>query len=66
MLNLDAPGANAYFGAHGLNPGPPLDFPFSGYIGAIVAVHGPISAADLAQLESYLMDKYGATPDGPP
>jgi hypothetical protein len=47
MLNLDAPGANAYFGAHGLNPGPPLDFPFSGYIGAIVAVHGPISAADL-------------------
>ena len=48
MLNLDAPGANVYFGAHGLNPGPPLDFPFSGYIGAIVAVHGPISATDLA------------------
>ena len=45
-------GENVYFGAHGLNPDPPLDFPFSGYIGAIVAVQGPISDADLAQLET--------------
>ena len=66
VTNLDAPGENVYFGAHGLNPDPPVDFPFSGYIGAIVAVQGPISDADLAQLESYLMLKYGAVAGSPP
>jgi hypothetical protein len=66
VINLDAPGANVYFGAHGVNPDPPIDFPFRGYIGAIVAVRGPISATELTQVESYLMAKYGATPGGPP
>jgi hypothetical protein len=66
VVNMDAPGANVYFGAHGINPDPPIDFPFSGYVGAIVAVQGPISAAHLAELESYLMAKYGAVPGGPP
>jgi hypothetical protein len=66
VTNVDALGANVYFGAHGLNPDPPIDFPFSGYIGAIVAIQGPISDADLAQLESYLMIKYGVAPDGLP
>jgi hypothetical protein len=65
-VNLDAPGQNVYFGAHGINPAPPIDFPFSGYISAIIAVADPISAADLAQLESYLMAKYGIAPGGPP
>ena len=66
VTNVDAPGENVYFGAHGINPDPPIDFPFSGYIGAIVAVAGPISDADLAQLESYLMVKYGAVAGSPP
>ena len=66
VVNLEPPVQNVYFGAHGLNPDPPIDFPFTGYIGAIVAVKGPISAADLAQLESYLMVKYGVGPAARP
>jgi hypothetical protein len=66
VVNLDAPGQNVYIGAHGINPDPPIDFPFTGYMGAIIAVKGPISAADVAQLESYLMVKYGIVPGGPP
>ena len=66
VVNVDAVGQHAYIGAHGINPGHPLDFPFNGHIGAIIAVQGPILAADLAQLESYLMTKYGITPGGPP
>ena len=66
VVNLDAPGQNVYFGAHGINPDPPYDFPFTGYISAIIAVEGPISATDVAQLESYLMVKYGIVPGGPP
>lgn len=66
VVNLDAVGQHVYIGAHGINPDHPIDFPFNGHIGAVIAVKGPILAADLAQLESYLMTKYGAVPGGPP
>jgi hypothetical protein len=66
VVNLDASGQNVYFGAHGINPDPPIDFPFTGYISAIIAVAGPVSAADVSALESYLMLKYGVVPGGPP
>jgi hypothetical protein len=65
VVNMDAPGQHVFFGAHGINE-PPYDFSLAGYIGAIVAVKGPISDADLAQLESYLMVKYGIGSDGTP
>jgi hypothetical protein len=66
VVRMDAPAQNVYIGAHGVKHTPPDDFPFNGYMGAIIAVKGPISPTDLTALESYLMGKYGAVSGGLP
>jgi hypothetical protein len=62
VVNVDALGSKAYFGAHGIQQ-PPDEFSFYGYISAIIGIKGAISAPDLAALESYLMTKYGIAPN---
>jgi hypothetical protein len=63
VANVDAPGRNAYIGAHGIAGD---QFQFEGDIAALIAVRGSLADADLARLEQYLLTKYGIAGAGPP
>jgi hypothetical protein len=58
-LNLDAPGEDAYLGAHGQTRGV---FQFDGYLAALVLVKGPLSDETLGSVERHLMDQYAIVP----
>ena len=57
-VNLDAPGQATIVGHNGYSPLSGFQA-FKGDIAEIVAVKGPISDAELASLEAYLMSRYG-------
>jgi len=58
-VNVDARNRTANIGNHGYDNAPPGFQSLKGAIAEIVAIKGPITDADLATLESYLMTKYG-------